>query len=94
LDHQVQVLKRGPGNLMRTPSEYLRNIWLDVVSPLPLAIKFAYEFVGANRLLFSSDHPWVEPRLIADCVRTAGLPDEAEEKLFGTNARRLFRLTA
>ena len=48
LDHQTQVLKRGPRNLTRAPSEYLKSIWLDVVSPLPLAIKFGHEFMGAG----------------------------------------------
>jgi predicted TIM-barrel fold metal-dependent hydrolase len=92
LDHQVNVLKRGPRNLTRSPSEYLRSIWLDVVSPLPLAIKFGHEFMGADRLLFSSDHPWVEPSLIVSCVQQAGLPAADERKIFSDNARKLFRL--
>lgn len=92
LDHQVQVLKRGPRNLTRAPSEYLRSVWFDVVSPLPLAIKFAHDFMGADRLVYSSDHPWVEPALIVECVRQAGLSNIAEEKIFSENARRLFRL--
>jgi predicted TIM-barrel fold metal-dependent hydrolase len=92
LDHQVQILKRGPRNLSRAPSEYLRSIWMDVVSPLPLAIKFGHDFMGEDRLLYSSDHPWVEPSLIVDCVRAAGLSAIAEEKIFSQNARRLFRL--
>lgn len=92
LDHQVQVLKRGPRNLQRSPSEYLRSIWLDVVSPLPLAIKFGHEFMGADRLLYSSDHPWVEPQLIVDCVRQANFSPSDEQKIFAGNARKLFRL--
>jgi predicted TIM-barrel fold metal-dependent hydrolase len=92
LDHQVNVLKRGPRNLQRSPSEYIRSIWMDVVSPLPVAIKFAHEFVGPDRLLYSSDHPWVEPALIADCVKQAKLPAADEKKLFTTNAQKLFRL--
>lgn len=63
----------------RSPSESLKSIWLDVVSPQPLAIKFAHDFMGADRLLFSSDHPWVEPAVIVD-------------KIFSGNARKLFRL--
>jgi predicted TIM-barrel fold metal-dependent hydrolase len=92
LDHQTQVLKRGPAYLTRTPSEYLRSIWLDVVSPLPLAIKFGHEFMGPDRLLFSSDHPWVEPSVIIDCVKSTGLPAGDQEKIFSGNARNVFRL--
>jgi len=92
LDHQVQVLRRGPAHLTRSPSEYLKSIWLDVVSPLPLAIRFGHEFMGPDRLLFSSDHPWVDPRLIIDCVVGAGLPAGDQEKIFSGNARNLFQL--
>lgn len=92
LDHQVNVLKRGPRNLQRSPSEYLKSIWTDVVSPLPLAIKFGHEFFGPDRLLFSSDHPWVEPDVITTCVRDARLPAADEAKLYSENARKLFRL--
>jgi predicted TIM-barrel fold metal-dependent hydrolase len=92
LDHQVQVLKRGPRNLTRAPSEYLRSIWMDVVSPLPLAIRFGHDFIGEDRLLYSSDHPWVDPSMIVECVHAAGLSASAEEKIFSDNARKLFRL--
>jgi predicted TIM-barrel fold metal-dependent hydrolase len=61
LDHQVSVLKRGPRYLKQS-LEYLQQIWMDIVSPLPLAMKLAYEMVRADRLLFSSDHPWVNQR--------------------------------
>ncbi len=92
LDHQVTVLKRGPKNLTRTPSEYLKSIWLDIVSPLPLAMKFAVEFMGADRLLYASDHPWVEPKLIIDGLRSLNLAFDDERKVFEGNARRLFRV--
>ena len=92
LDHQVSVLKRGPRTLTRLPSEYVKQTWLDIVSPLPLAMKFAHEFMGADRLLYASDHPWVEPRLISDALRSLRLPADDEEKIFRGNAARLFRL--
>ena len=92
LDHQTQVLKRGPKNLKCAPSEYLRRVWLDVVSPQPLAMKFGYDFMGADHLLFSSDHPWVEPKLIRDTLESLDLPPADLEKIFSGNARELFRL--
>ncbi|HUX59495.1 MAG TPA: amidohydrolase family protein [Bacteroidales bacterium] len=92
IDHQTQVLKRGPKNLTRAPSEYLRQVWLDIVSPQPLAIKFAYDFMGAERLLFSSDHPWVSPSLIRDCLISLNLPKADETKILRENARLLFNI--
>jgi predicted TIM-barrel fold metal-dependent hydrolase len=92
MDHQLTVLKRGPRNLKRTVNEYLKQIWLDIVSPLPLAMKFAYDFVGPDRLLYASDHPWVEPQLISDDLRSLRFSAADEQKIFRDNARALFRL--
>jgi predicted TIM-barrel fold metal-dependent hydrolase len=92
LDHQTQVLKRGPKNLTRAPSAYLKRVWLDIVSPLPPAMRFAYNFMGADRLLYASDHPWVEPELILQYFRSLKLPSADEKKILGKNARKLFAL--
>lgn len=92
LDHQVTVLKRGPRNLQRKPSEYLRHIWLDVVSPLPEAIAFARDLIGADRLLFASDHPWVQPSVIIEAMSGAGPTAEEKTKIGSLNARKLFSL--
>lgn len=92
LDHQVQVLKRGPKYLTRLPSEYLKQVWLDIVSPLPLAIRFAYDFMGPEKLLYASDAPWVDPQLIADALTGLKLPAAHEAQIFGGNAQKLFGL--
>jgi predicted TIM-barrel fold metal-dependent hydrolase len=55
-------------------------------------MKFAYEFLGADRLLFASDHPWVEPKLIRDTFDSLHLPPDDREKIYTLNARKLFRL--
>ena len=86
------MLKRGPKNLTRIPSEYLKSVWLDIVSPLPLAMKFAIEFMGPRRLLYASDHPWVEPQLILDGLRSLNLPARDQNLILRDNARQLFRL--
>jgi aminocarboxymuconate-semialdehyde decarboxylase len=92
MDHQLHVLKRGPQNLQRKPSEYLRSIYMDIVSPLPEAMRFALDFSGPDRLLFSSDHPWVQPKEILDPFRSLKLPPADEAKILAGNARQLFNL--
>ncbi len=92
LDHQTQVLKRGPKYLTKAPSDYLKRVWFDIVSPLPLAMRFARDLVGPERLLFASDHPWVEPAAILDCLQRTGLPPNELAMIGSGNARRLFRL--
>ncbi len=92
MDHQLHVLKRGPQNLKRKPSEYLRSIYLDIVSPLPEAMRFALDFSSADKLLFASDHPWVQPREILEPFRSLQLPANTESLILRDNARQLFQL--
>lgn len=92
MDHQLHVLKRGPQNLLRKPSEYLRTIYMDIVSPLPEAMRFALDFSSADRLLFSSDHPWVQPTEILEPLRSLLLSPEDEAKILTENASQLFQL--
>ena len=92
LEHQVKVLKRGPRNLQRKPLEYLRDIWFDIVSPLPEAIHFCHGLLGADRLLFASDHPWVEPRVILDALAAARLPMRAAYSPFDARSNGDFRI--
>jgi predicted TIM-barrel fold metal-dependent hydrolase len=92
LDHQTQVLKRGTEYIRKAPSQYLKKVYFDTVSPIPLSIKYCYDLVGADHLLYASDHPWVHPQLTAKCLKQLNLPAEDERKIFGENAKRLFNL--
>jgi predicted TIM-barrel fold metal-dependent hydrolase len=92
IDHQTMVLKRGAENIRRAPSDYLKQVWLDTVSPIPLAIKYGLDFSGTDKMLFSSDHPWVEPQLIIDGVQSLKLNAADQQRIYSTNARRLFNL--
>jgi predicted TIM-barrel fold metal-dependent hydrolase len=92
MDHQVRVLKRGPQHLRKKPSDYLRDIFMDIVSPLPEALRFALDFTSADKLLFASDHPWVDAAEILGTLEQVGLPAETKAQILGGNARQLFKL--
>jgi predicted TIM-barrel fold metal-dependent hydrolase len=92
IDHQTQVLKRGADKIRKPPSEYLKQVYLDTVTPIALGVRYAYDFAGRDRLLFASDHPWVDPKLIAGNIERLKFPAEDEKRIFSENARRLFRL--
>jgi predicted TIM-barrel fold metal-dependent hydrolase len=92
IDHEVLRQGGDTTHLRKLPSEYLRNIYLDTVSPLALAIRYAYDFVGPDRLLFASDHPWVEPELVLEEIRRLDLPPEDLRKILHENATKLFNL--
>ena len=63
-----------------------------MVSPLPEAMRFALAFSSADKLLFSSDHPWVEPEVILAAFRSLKTSPADEAKILGGNARKLFNL--
>jgi aminocarboxymuconate-semialdehyde decarboxylase len=93
VDHQAMVLKRGAEHIRKAPSAYLKQVWFDTVSPLPMAIRYALDFGGPDQMLYSSDHPWVDPLLIAGAVESLNLPADQQARIFSRNARRLFNLT-
>jgi predicted TIM-barrel fold metal-dependent hydrolase len=92
IDHQTMVLKRGAENIRKPPSEYLKQVWFDTVSPIGLAIQYGIDFGGPEKMLYSSDHPWVDPKMIKKLVQGLKLQPDAEAKVFGGNARALFNL--
>lgn len=92
IDHQTQVLKRGAENIRKAPSQYLKQVWFDAVSPNALAIRYGIDFGGVSQMLYSSDHPWVDPNLIAGLVQELKLSEADQAKVFRENARRLFNL--
>jgi predicted TIM-barrel fold metal-dependent hydrolase len=92
IDHQTQVLKRGAENITKAPSEYLKHIYTDAVSPIAMAIRYGVDFFGSDRMLYSSDHPWVDPKLIVSLIKSLNLPAEQQHNIFGGNAKTLFKL--
>lgn len=92
VDHQTMVLKRGAEHIRRAPSEYLKRVWLDTVTPIGLGIRYAWKFAGAEKLLYASDHPWVDPQLIAAQVDGQNFSAADRAKIYGQNARALFNL--
>ncbi len=92
VDHQTMVLKRGADHIRKAPSEYLKNVWFDTVTPIGLAIRYALDFAGPDKLLYSSDHPWVDPQLIVDQVESQKFDEATKRKLYTVNATRLFGL--
>lgn len=79
-------------NLPRQPSEYLRRMYTDTVSPHSMGMKFAIDYYGADHVMYGSDYPCWSP---ADALRffdEIDLPEADREKILNTNARRILGL--
>lgn len=76
--------------------EFLRLLEKRTTSPYvyrqggALAIRYGYDFVGPERILHSSDHPWVDPGIIIERVKSLQIPEDHEARSFAGNARKLF----
>jgi len=92
VDHQVAVLKRGGQHIRRAPSHYLKQVWFDTVNPLGLGIRYVWQFAGPHKLLYASDHPWVDPQLIVEQIESQRFPEADLERIWWRNATELFGL--
>ena len=92
IDHQTETLGRGREHINRPPSSFLREVYLDSVTPSAQTLRFAYEFAGQHRLLFGTDDPWVDSELLLQALEALELPDAEREAVCSGNARALFGL--
>ena len=92
VEHQTEVLGRGRERITQPVREYYRRVYLDTVSPWPPALNLAYEFAGVDRLLFASDHPWVDIGMMVELIEGMDIPAQHKARIFGTNAQTLFRI--
>lgn len=70
------------------------NVYLETCSTFrtPGVIEQLVEEAGADRVLFGTDMPLMDPRPQLGKIITADIPDDAKRKVLGGNARRLLRL--
>ena len=67
------------------------NVYLETCSTYrtPGAIEELVAGAGANRVLYGSDQPLMDPRPQIGKIITADIPEDAKRLIVGDNARRL-----
>lgn len=92
--HDSPPLENYKKGLTRDPMEYFRMFYNDtnVVGSTP-ALMCAYDFFGAEHLLFGTDIP-VEglTRTTIESIERMDIPDSDKEKIFWGNAKKIMRL--
>lgn len=83
--------------LMPEVSRALSNVHFDTAASPFLYQDAIFEhmlaIVGADKILFGSDHPLIGQNRIVQSIRSLGLPEEAESMILGGNAERILALT-
>jgi len=88
----------GDARGMRASVEVARkvsNLYLELASsrtPFGM-LEWMVEQVGAERIVFGTDMPFIDPRWKLGQVLGARIPDPDKEKILGLNAERLFPLS-
>lgn len=90
----VDPVLSGKTNLSKQPSEYLKQFYYDTAMGNPEALELCLRVVGTDRILFGTDHPYVEKAeaKTIDFIGRARLTQKERDKIFTLNARKLFSL--
>jgi len=78
--------------LPRPPSEYIKRMFTDIVTPHALGMKFAIDFFGVDHVMYGSDYPCWSPAAALELFDEIGLPASDQEKILSGNARRILGL--
>ena len=86
----------GKSNLTKHPREYLKMFYYDTAIGNPEALRFCTSLVGEDRILFGTDHPYIESaeRFTIDYINETKLTSREREKLYFKNASALFKINA
>jgi aminocarboxymuconate-semialdehyde decarboxylase len=74
------------------PSEYLRRIFVDTVTPQALTVRTALEFYGPDKVIYGTDHPCWSPRAAVGVLEEAGLSAEQHTRIRSTNVEAVLNL--
>jgi len=83
-------------NLKKLPSEYIKeNIMITTSGKYsPGAMLCAVKEMGADRVLFAADYPWVSPKEAVEHLERTGISKSDKEKICHLNAERVLRLVS
>lgn len=93
LRHAYRVQPQARARLRDSPEESIRRLYFDTVVHDPDVLRALVDYAGPDHVLLGSDYPFdMGLDRPADAVRALALAPEAEAKILGGNAARLFDL--
>lgn len=83
-----------PHRLRRPVGDYVDSLYVDTVCYHREALACCYEVLGAERLLFGTDHPFSAYQTAAELIDKLDWPSSHREMIYHGNAERLLGLQA
>ena len=81
-----------PPRLSRPIGDYLANLYVDTVCYHQEALTCCYQVLGAEHLLFGTDHPFGDYQVPAELVDQLDCPSSHRDMIYHGNAKRLLSL--
>ena len=80
--------------LQKKPSEYFKsNLFITTSGKYqPTAMRCAIDAIGADRILFATDYPFLSLEASLSCINACLLTEEEQELIFYKNAERVLKL--
>ncbi len=78
--------------ITRPPSAYFERFCTDTVAHSQTALAFALQEMGASRMMFASDAPWVPVKRHVELVNGLSLSPHEAEKIWSGTAQTFFEL--
>jgi predicted TIM-barrel fold metal-dependent hydrolase len=85
-------LLTDPLRLVHPLGHYLSNLYVDTVCYHSEALECSYKVMGADHLLYGTDHPFGSYHMAAEIIEQLDCSKTARELIYHGNAERLFRL--
>lgn len=88
-----RIDKNARRPLAHQPSHYLKQTFVDTVTPQALTVRTALEFYGHDHVLYGTDYPCWSPEAAAGVIEEAQLDAEVLEKMSSSNAAAVLDLS-
>jgi len=92
LDYESSRIPGGLGALDTMPSEHIKRLYVDTVSVWPAAMQLVIDYLGADRVLYATDHPYWDPAKTNEALAQLDLSDHDRTAIETGNAKRLLRI--
>lgn len=92
LDQIWSKLATSTRHISRPPSTYLKQLWFDSIVYDQASLAFLVQQVGAERVLYGSDFPFLIGDMKGILARVDALPAAQRDMIRGRNHRRIFNL--
>lgn len=92
LDRIWEKLSAGDRHIHSPPSSYLKRLWFDSIVYDQASLEFLVKQVGADRVLYGSDFPFLIGDMKGVLGRVDALPPAQRDAIRSQNHRRLFEL--